>query len=317
MKREIKNSRPSTVHMAGIIPVHGQSLEFNFPWHDCMIPIAPNFLAIERAVLECATAGCKTIWIICPNPMQPLLKARLGDYVHDPYFLKTSIYRKMPSIHRKLVPIYYIPAHPKDKNKRDSLVWSILYGVKVVRKLSLGFSKWLVPLKYYITFPYGVFPSQYLIKNRTTFNRSKLILAKFQGKSIKDGEYLPCVLTYEHILFLTKIFREKATLVSKSSEKESIYDFPSIERLPLEQRYSGRFLTIADIFQHLDDTNASEINILWHYDISNWNNYRKFLASTDADKIKRPFNTLLPIIAQTLGKISIEEISREDKNEIL
>jgi len=34
-------------HLAGIVPVAGQPLEFNFPWHDCCMPIAPDFLAIE------------------------------------------------------------------------------------------------------------------------------------------------------------------------------------------------------------------------------------------------------------------------------
>ena len=77
-------------HLAGIVPVAGQKLDFNFPWHDCLQPIGKNYLAVERAVLECAYAGCETIWIVCHDDMQPLIKHRLGEYVLDPVFLQRT-----------------------------------------------------------------------------------------------------------------------------------------------------------------------------------------------------------------------------------
>ena len=45
------NSDQASFHLAGIIPTVGQPLDFNFPWHDCMVPIAADFLAIERSSL--------------------------------------------------------------------------------------------------------------------------------------------------------------------------------------------------------------------------------------------------------------------------
>ena len=60
-------------HLAGIIPIAGQDLDFNMPWHDCLMPIAQNYLAVERAVVECAYAGCETIWVVCHDDMQPLI----------------------------------------------------------------------------------------------------------------------------------------------------------------------------------------------------------------------------------------------------
>ena len=78
------NSGHKGFHLAGVIPVSGQKLEFDMPWHDCLMPLAPNYLAIERSVVECAYAGCETIWIICNDDMQPLIRHRLGDYVQDP-----------------------------------------------------------------------------------------------------------------------------------------------------------------------------------------------------------------------------------------
>ena len=42
----------SSFHLAGIVPVAGQKLDFNFPWHDSCVAIAPDYLAVERAVVE-------------------------------------------------------------------------------------------------------------------------------------------------------------------------------------------------------------------------------------------------------------------------
>ena len=33
-------------HLAGIVPVAGQPMDFNFPWHDSCMPIAPDYLAV-------------------------------------------------------------------------------------------------------------------------------------------------------------------------------------------------------------------------------------------------------------------------------
>ena len=68
-------------HLAGIVPVAGQKLDFDFPWHDCLQPIAQNYLAVERAVVECAYAGCETIWITIGDGQEPLIRDLLGDFV--------------------------------------------------------------------------------------------------------------------------------------------------------------------------------------------------------------------------------------------
>ena len=77
----------SGFHLAGIVPIAGQSLDFDMPWHDSLMPIAQNYLAVERAVVECAYAGCETIWVVCHDDMQPLIRHRLGDYAQDPVWV--------------------------------------------------------------------------------------------------------------------------------------------------------------------------------------------------------------------------------------
>jgi hypothetical protein len=42
------------------------------------------------------------------------------------YIIK--ILAKFSSEQRKEIPIYYIPIHPKDRDRRDSYGWSVLYG---------------------------------------------------------------------------------------------------------------------------------------------------------------------------------------------
>ena len=71
-------------HLAGVVPIAGPPMGLNFPWHDCCMPIAQNYLAIERAVVECAYAGCETIWIVCNDDVHPLVRHRLGEYINDP-----------------------------------------------------------------------------------------------------------------------------------------------------------------------------------------------------------------------------------------
>ena len=66
-------------HLAGIIPVAGQALDFDQLWPDCMMPIAPNYTLIEAAVAECAWAGCDTIWIICNDDIAPAIKKKIGE----------------------------------------------------------------------------------------------------------------------------------------------------------------------------------------------------------------------------------------------
>ena len=92
-------------HLAGIIPVAGQPLDFNMPWHDCLMPIGKDYLAVERSVVECAYAGCETIWIVCRKSVQPLLRHRLGDWVQDPVWAyRSREYNK--TAHEKRIPIY-------------------------------------------------------------------------------------------------------------------------------------------------------------------------------------------------------------------
>ena len=193
----------SSFHLAGIVPVAGQELDFNFPWHDCLQPINKNYLAVERAVLECAYAGCETIWIVCHDDMQPLIRYRLGDYILDPVSLQRT--RFTPEGEKREIPIYYVPIHPKDRDKRDCLGWSVLHGAITAYWLSKTISKWVIPDRFYAAFPYGVYDPSELQPHRKTISSKKQFHVSYKNKTVKDNEYLG-FLSLIHIWTLPTIY---------------------------------------------------------------------------------------------------------------
>ena len=77
-------------HLAGVIPVSGIASDINSPVGPALLPISLNYLAIERAVTECAYAGCDTIWIVCDDDTTPLIRYALGDLVYDPIYVNRT-----------------------------------------------------------------------------------------------------------------------------------------------------------------------------------------------------------------------------------
>ena len=120
------------------------------------------------AVVLAGVAGCETIWIVSHRETTPLLRHRLGDWIYDPV-INPSIRRKYSERFNqqfKQIPIYYVPIHPKDRDVRDGLVWSIFYGIRKAYHISHYFSKWVTPNKYYVSFPYSVYTAGNLKEKR-------------------------------------------------------------------------------------------------------------------------------------------------------
>ena len=143
----IQKNDTTYFHLAGIVPVAGQPLDFNQTWPDCLMPIAPDYSLLEAAVVECAYAGCDTIWIICNDDISPLIKKKLGDFVKDPVYAHRR-HERRPEQSIRYIPIYYVPVHPKDRDKRDCLAWSVLQCAVTCLKDSYFLSKWVKPDKY-------------------------------------------------------------------------------------------------------------------------------------------------------------------------
>jgi len=267
-------------NLAGIIPVAGQPLDYNFPWHDALAPIGQNYLAVEKAVFDCAMAGCDTIWLVCPKDMQPLIRYRLGDYVVDPikYYIGAK-FGNFPKVSE--LPIYYCPIEPKDIDRRDCLSWSIITGAQYAYRVGKQISRWTTPDRYFVSFPYGMFTPYYMSDVRAKISSNNPFCVSHEGKNFKDGLYLPFTFTPEDFLICRRKFR-------KNEAKG--YDADTV-RLPASERYTGRYFTHDFVFDDVDLENACVLDIPWYYDISSWDKLKTWLGSEN--KLDKPPKFLL------------------------
>ena len=58
--------------------------------------------------------------IIANDDIAPLLRKRIGEYATDIRSLEQASFKQFGSDHHKEVPIYYVPIHPKHRNKVDT-----------------------------------------------------------------------------------------------------------------------------------------------------------------------------------------------------
>ena len=258
-------------HLAGLIPVAGQPLDFNFPWHDSLQPIGKDYLAIERSVIECAYAGCRTIWIVCHDDMQPLIRYRLGEYIQDPVYLFRSMAPGHAEDTRRPIPIYYVPIHPKDRDKRDCLAWSVLYGAMAAYYTSTQVSKWVRPHRYYTSFPYGLYDPEILREYRKELHSDQGFYLQHNGKTVKDGEYLRKTATGDKV---------KGTTVGA----------PPTEKLPLEERWSARHFSLDKVFGIGTIEDAMLVNVPWYQKVDSWEGLKTFLSSDE--QLEKPKNLL-------------------------
>lgn len=288
---EVGDGNTKNFHLAGVIPVAGQPLSFNMPWHDCMMPVGDNYLAIERAAYECASAGCETIWIVVHREMQPLLRHRLGDKIVDPVWTAHSRrFDNFPSDRIKTIPIYYVPIHPKDRDKRDCLSWSVLYGALRCFNVSMNISRWLVPDKYYVTFPYGVQSDTFIRKNlRGKISNKKNFFMRHNGRTVADGEYLPFTFGKEEFIKYRRVIR---TGTGKYTKAVWTGETVEAEVLPLEDRWSARNFTLDKVFGVSELDTAEIVDVDWHYNIDNWEDYCVYLGSEERKEIERPTDCL-------------------------
>jgi len=280
--------------LAGVVPVASQPLDFNFPWHDSLMPIGKNYLAVERSVYECALAGCESIWIVCHKEMQSLIRHRLGDYISDPMTspgIKGHFVRH-PSEHIKYIPIYYVPIHPKDRDKRDCLAWSIIYGAMRAFSLSKLISKWTVPDKYYVSFPYGIHDPRQLQQYRSDISGKKKFYLSYEGKTIKDGEYLSFTFDAEDWKKFRRIIRGGTGKYEPGAYFDE--DDRTVKGTPLskEERYSAKHYSLEKVFGWLELEEEVVAPCKSYYNIGNWEDYCKYMGSGVANVLKRPSYTL-------------------------
>lgn len=269
-------------HLTGIVPIAGQSLDFNLAYPDCMLPIAPNYTLIEAAIVECAYAGCDNIWVVCNDDIAPVVRHIVGDYVEDPMYFYNKKTRTSDT--RRRIPIFWVPLHPKDRDKRDCLSWSVLYGALSCLKVCSQISKWTIPDKYYVSFPYGYFVPDQIWKSRRAIRSPKNFYTVSNGKTIQDNLYTSFTFGKEEFIKYRRNVRKGTGMYTTE-----IVDERGIPRskLPLEKRWSARFFELNDVFKDLDLSGSNVLEIDY-CNIGSWEEYVGFMRTDIVDKVARP-----------------------------
>ena len=271
---ETGSNLKNNFHLAGVVPIANSRVDYGLPWHSSMQMVGERYLAVERAIVECAFAGCETIWLVCNDDIQPLLKKRLGDYIEDPYWLSKHTYVKYPSEHRRQIPIFYTPIHPKDRGRRDSYGFSALHGALTAFIVSDKISKWLRPSRYFVSFPYGIHDPSVVAGYRREISSTKPFFLSYEGKTVREGLHLSFTMNakeYNEYLWNMK---------NKCSGGDIAINH--------KKRWSSKHFLLDEIYNcaRIEESNVIELD--WHYDIETWQKYTAYVASEEFRELKHP-----------------------------
>ena len=258
------------------------------PYPDTLLPVGPGYTMIEAAVIEAAHAGCNTIWIVCNDDTSPLIRHHIGDFIQDPLHFYNRYESRMKD-RRIRIPIFWVPVHPKDRDKRDCLSWSIIQGALTALKISDSISKWFIPDKYYVSFPYGLFDPEELRPLRQKIATMDNFYISNKGETVENNHY--CSFTFgkeEFIEYRRNIRKGTGAYTTEIVDERGI----PRSKLPIEQRWSARFFGLNDVFTGVSLENSEFYDAVDFHNLGNWKHYRKYLASELAESIKRPSKEL-------------------------
>jgi hypothetical protein len=266
------NSAPKGRNLAGIIPLSGWQNSFDFPWPDYMQPLRQGLLAIDRSVYECAYAGADSIWIVCNDDYAPLVRERIGDYVMSPRFFEEKDFVKVKGYHEKWIPIYYTPVLQKDRERRDSLGWSILHGALTAFRVSDRMSKWVCPTKYYVSFPYGIYNPAIVKKHRSDIRGNESFFLANAAETVRDNKYLGFTFHPEDWPKFKWNIKNQCTGGQKS--------------IPINERWSSRHFSLGRIFDIDQIKIEKTVEVGDYYSLCSWANLQLYYSSDL--KIPRP-----------------------------
>ena len=288
-------------HLVGIIPVAGHDKhDFNQPWPDCLMPIASGYSLIESSVVECAWAGCKSIWIVVNGDFAPIIRKKIGDWVQDPVWNDRKFDPK-PNESRRRIPVFYVPIPLKHRGKRDSLSWSVIHGALTAFKLSTGLSRWTVPSKYYVSFPHSYVNPFQLREHRRAIAGSQNVYLTHNGESVKDGHLISFTFKKDDWIEFRRVVR--------TGTGEQTYGNPENpgQKLPPEERFSARWFTTSKVFAPLKLEESKEIPAIEFFNIRSWEEYVEFLAASRNLIIKRPKSVLIGTTYNRVAEDSDDE----------
>ena len=275
-------------HLAGIVPVAGEKLDFGFPWNDSLAQISKEYTAVEHAVAACAAAGCETIFLVCHNDTTPLLRYVVGDWVYDPVTLNKPVLGAQKEYR---IPIFYVPIHSKDRFKKDSLSWSALYGAQSAHFLGKNISKWLAPDKYFVAWPYGITDLNFIRGLRKKISSQETVMITNNGESVKTGAFLP-------FTFDATDYKKCRDWIKNNTTHNFARDG---SKIPLTEKWSAKHFSLKQVFSDYEPD--LEFCTDDYFDISSWEKLRSFYGSERGAQIaKKPFKTIRGSESNPIGK---------------
>ena len=292
-------------HLAGIIPIANLKTDIKLPFPTALMPIDNGFTAIQKSVYECSLAGCKTIWIVANQDMAPLIRKVVGEWVYDPVYYHRVAFGDGEETRRE-IPIYYTALNPKNIDRRDSYGWSVLSGIYSSWRVANQISKWIVPNKYFVSFPTSLYDVELLRKFRKDISdSSKNFSLQWQNKTIKDGVPLPFTMFGKDYINCRRDVNERTT-------KEYLAPLPGeqypSEKLPIEERWSARSFTLSQVFDKLKIDNQNMHSLDWFVDCRDWDSYTNYLSNYT---IKKPHD----VLTKTHTHVNIPYTLQEGTNE--
>jgi len=261
-------------NLVGCISLHRTEHNLGMPWKDYLIPIGDrNINALQRAVLECAIAGCKSIWISCGYEEAPYARKSVGDFILDPYVFYNS-FEKFKYLKKIYIPIFFVPMNVTDLNIRDSMGWGIVNSAVNADYVYKSISKYTRPDRFYASFVQAAYnPWCLLDLRRKTKNVNHNFHLHYQGKSVKTGNYMGFTFSRKEL----GLIREHVFL--KGTVKSRIADGVKVS-LPIEERFSGKNFGLDKVFEPviLDESNSFELN--QHFNIDTWEGYKEYMSSS-------------------------------------
>ena len=198
-------------------------------------------------------------------------------------------YGHIPFRKQEQIPIFYVPIRVRDKDKRDCLSWSVLYGALTAYKTAHMISKWVSPTKYYAAFPYGMYQPWIVREHRKDISNKNGFFLTYNGESVINGKYLSFTFTGEDFKRFRDHLREQATGKWKTGG-------PGVksETLPMEDRYSARFFKLEDVFGIASiKEEDKKLEVPWYFNLDNWEEYCYYISSEERNEVKRPSKRIL------------------------
>lgn len=254
--------------LVGIIPLAGYGCNLGMPWPDYLHPIASGgYTGLKRSIYDCALAGCKSIWVVCNDDEAPLVKKLIGDYVLDP-----DIYEKWNFVSKKedykhYIPVYYTPINSRDRGRRDSLGWSVLHGALAAFNVSSRISNWVVPNKYFVSFPLSIYDPDIVREHRGLINSCENFYFSYRGLTVREGHPLPFTFCGDSWI----LFKSKAKELCTGGSRN----------LPLSERWSSRDFTLDKIFYHDKIVVEDKVELQSYHNINTWEGILEYYRSFD------------------------------------